>query len=196
MKKIQILITNQHLGGKINENLYIFSPILFLFTILISCQQTSNQTDYFSNIEKNSLEQQQEIGGLSENHNQIDLSLSTLEQQNIDKKKAANILENARKERIEIQVDNLIDSSNYINVAHFARDTKNKKGEKIYNRLSFNIYNNWNECSKFKNNDDAQRKFLKDGGPTKDKFNLDPDGDGFACEWDPDIYRKLSIPND
>ena len=124
------------------------------------------------------------------------VDLSTLEQQNIDKKKAANILENARKERIEIQVDNLIDSSNDINVANFARDTKNKKGERVYNRLSFNIYNNWNECSKFKNNDDAQRQFLKDGGPNKDKFNLDPDGDGFACEWDPDIYRELSIPRD
>ena len=24
----------------------------------------------------------------------------------------------------------------------------------------------------------------------------DPDGDGFACDWDPEIYRKLSIPND
>ncbi len=176
--------------------IYFHRFYFFAVTILISCQQTSNQTDYFVNIEKNSLEQQQEIGGLSENHNQIDLSLSTLEQQNIDKKKAANILENARKERIEIQVDNLIDSSNDINVANFARDTKNKKGERVYNRLSLNIYNNWNECSKFKNNDDAQRQFLKDGGPNKDKFNLDPDGDGFACEWDPDIYRKLSIPND
>ena len=50
--------------------------------------------------------------------------------------------------------------------------------------------------SKFKSKDEAQRKFLKDGGPYKDRFNLDPDGDGFACDWDPEIYRKLSIPND
>ena len=122
--------------------------------------------------------------------------MSTLEQQNIDKEKAAKKLENARKERIQIEVNNLIEFSDYINVAQFARDTKNKKGDKIYNRLNISIYNNLNECSKFKTKDNAQRKFLKEGGPYKDKFNLDPDGDGFACDWDPDIYRKLSIPSD
>ena len=180
--------------------IYVSLYFLFFFslTILISCQQTSYQTEYFSNIEKNSLEQEQEkeIEGLSENHNHIDLSLSTLEQQNIDKEKAAKKLEDARKERIEIEVDNSTNFSDYVNVAKFARDTKNKKGEKIFNRVSFSIYDNWNECSKFNTKDEAQRKFLKDGGPYKDRFNLDPDGDGFACDWDPEIYRKLSIPKD
>ena len=178
--------------------IYISRYLFFFFAlkILISCQQTSYQTDYFSKIEKNSLEQEQKLEGLSENHNHIDLSLSTLAQQNIDKEKAAKKLEDARKERIEIEISNSSNSSDYVNVAKFARDTKNKKGEKIFTRLSFSIYDNWNECSKFKTKDEAQRKFLKDGGPYKDKFNLDPDGDGFACDWDPEIYRKLSIPND
>ena len=179
---------------KIYVSLYFF--FFFILTILISCQQTTYQTEYFSNIEKNSLEQEQESDDLSENHNHIDLSLSTLEQQNIEKEKAAKKLENARKERIEIKVDNPTNYSDYINVARFARETKNKKGEKIFNRLIFSIYDNWNECSKFKTKDEAQRKFLKDGGPYKDRFNLDPDGDGFACDWDPEIYRKLSIPNE
>ena len=77
--------------------IYVSLYFLFFFalTILISCQQTSYQTEYFSNIEKNSLEQEQELEGLSENHNHIDLSLSTLEQQNIDKEKAAKKLEDA-----------------------------------------------------------------------------------------------------
>ena len=179
---------------KVYISLYLF--FFFVVIILTSCQQNSNQTDYFSEIKKDPQEQEKEIDGLSENHNQIDLSLSTLEQQNIDKEKAAKKLEDARKERIEIHVDNLINFSDNINVAQFARDTKNKIGEKVFNRSEFSIYNNWNECSKFKTKDDAQRKFLKDGGPYKDKFNLDPDGDGFACEWDPDIYRELSIPRD
>ena len=172
--------------------------LLFFFAITsqISCQQTSDQSDYFSYIEKDSLKQEQEREGLSENHNRIDLSLSTLEQQNIDKEKAAKKLEDARKERIEIEIDNSLNFSDYVNVAKFARDTKNNKGEKIFTRLSFSIYDNWNECSKFKTKDEAQRKFLKDGGPYNDRFNLDPDGDGFACDWDPEIYRKLSIPND
>ena len=179
---------------KVNISLYL--SFFFALTILISCQQTSYQTDYFSNIEKNSLEQEQEIEGLSENHNHIDLSLSTLEQQNIDKEKAAKKLEDAKNERIEIEVDNSTNYSAYVNVAKFARDTTHKKGEKIYTRSSFSIYNNWNECSKFKTQDDAQREFIKDGGPYNDKFNLDPDGDGFACKWDPEIYRELSIPKD
>ena len=179
---------------KIDLSLHLF--FFFALTILISCQQTTYQTDNFSNIEKNSLEQEQETEGLSENHNLIDLSLSTLEQQNIDKEKAAKKLEDARKERIEIEVDNSTNYSDYVNVAKFARDTKNKKGEKVYTRSNISIYNNWNECSKFRTQDDAQRKFIKDGGPYNDKFNLDPDGDGFACKWDPEIYRELSIPND
>ena len=29
-----------------------------------------------------------------------------------------------------------------------------------------------------------------------DLKNLDPDGDGFACAWDPSIYRQLAIPAD
>ena len=178
--------------------IYVSLYFLFFFalTILISCQQTSNQTEYFSNIERNSLEHEQELEGLSENHNQIDLSLSTLEQQNIDKEKAAKKLEDARKERIEIKINNSSNSFDYVNVAKFARTAKNKKGEKIFTRSSFSIYDNWNECSKFKTKDQAQRNFLKNGGPYKDRFNLDPDGDGFACDWDPEIYRKLSIPND
>ena len=179
---------------KIYVSLYLF--FFFTIMILISCQRTYNQTENFLNIEKNSLEQEQGLEGLSENHNHIDLSLSTLEQQNIDKEKAAKKLEDARKERIEIEIDNSSNFSDYVNVAKFARDSKNKKGEKIFTRLSFSIYDNWNECSKFKTKDEAQRKFLKDGGPYKDRFNLDPDGDGFACDWDPEIYRKLSIPND
>ena len=173
--------------------IYVSLYFLFFFslTILISCQQTSNQTEYFSNIEKNSLDQKQakELEG-------FDLSLSTLTQQNIEKEKAAKKLEDARKERIEIEIDNSLNFLYYVNVAKFARDTKHNKGEKIFTRLSFSIYDNWNECSKFKSKDEAQRKFLKDGGPYKDRFNLDPDGDGFACDWDPEIYRKLSIPND
>ena len=100
--------------------IYVSLYFLFFFalTILISCQQTSNQTEYFSNIEKNSLDQKQvkELEGLSENHNQIDLSLSTLEQQNIDKEKAAKKLEDARKERIEIKINN---SSNALFISFF-----------------------------------------------------------------------------
>ena len=35
----------------------------------------------------------------------------------------------------------------------------------------------------------AQEAFLKAGGPERDRYGLDPDGDGFACRWDPTPFR-------
>tara|TARA_A100001011_G_C14272385_1_gene827577 strand:- start:61 stop:603 length:543 start_codon:yes stop_codon:yes gene_type:complete len=174
-------------------------PKLISFLVIvfqISCQQNPNQENYYSTIDQRTLDLEANSKGLSENHNQIDLSLSTLEQQNIDKLKAAQKLEDARKDRIEIEVRNSENDLYDVNVAKFARDTNHKKGQKKFARSNFSSYNNWNECTKFNTKDDAQRKFLRSGGPYIDKFNLDPDGDGFACEWDPEVYRELSIPKD
>jgi hypothetical protein len=30
---------------------------------------------------------------------------------------------------------------------------------------------------------------LSNGGPERDRLGLDPDGDGFACYWDPTPFR-------
>jgi hypothetical protein len=38
--------------------------------------------------------------------------------------------------------------------------------------------------------DAAQEAFLAAGGPERDRNNLDPDGDGFACWWDPEPFRR------
>ena len=38
--------------------------------------------------------------------------------------------------------------------------------------------------------DQAQSAFLDSGGPEKDRKGLDPDGDGFACGWDPTPFRN------
>ena len=46
-------------------------------------------------------------------------------------------------------------------------------------------------CKKFLNKNAAQIFFLKNGGPKNDYYNIDKDGDGFACKWDPEIYRKI-----
>ncbi len=37
--------------------------------------------------------------------------------------------------------------------------------------------------------DQAQEAFLEAGGPERDRKGLDPDGDGFACAWDPRPFR-------
>ena len=114
--------------------IYVSLYFLFFFalTILISCQQTSNQTKYFSNIEKNSLDQEQaqELEGLSDNHNYIDLSLSTLTQQNIEKEKAAKKLEDARKERIEIEISNSSNSSDSSSHNHEFQFIRPQSGER------------------------------------------------------------------
>ena len=44
-------------------------------------------------------------------------------------------------------------------------------------------------CAKFASADLAQQEFLRVGGPERDKLGVDPDGDGFACGWDPRPFR-------
>ena len=45
-------------------------------------------------------------------------------------------------------------------------------------------------CADFPTQRNAQLAFIKAGGPSKDPFNLDRDGDGFACEFNPERYMR------
>ncbi len=45
-------------------------------------------------------------------------------------------------------------------------------------------------CGDFASAADAQRFFLAAGGPTRDRHDLDRDGDGFACEWGAEVQRS------
>ena len=113
-----------------------------------------------------------------------------------DKAEAAEKLESARKQRIVIETEKPSQTTDTVNIAAFARSTINKKGESVYARRSFQTFDHWTECAFFNTNENAQRFFLSTGGPKVDLKNLDPDGDGFACAWDPSIYRQLAIPAD
>jgi len=78
------------------------------------------------------------------------------------------------------------------NVVEYALATTNKVGEKIYKRSSLlGAKQTEKNCKKYKTADIAQLAFLEAGGPKRDSKNLDPDGDGFACDWTPETYRKL-----
>ena len=44
-------------------------------------------------------------------------------------------------------------------------------------------------CAKYSSSDLAQSDFLAQGGPRRDRLGLDPDGDGFACAWNPQPFR-------
>lgn len=80
-------------------------------------------------------------------------------------------------------------------IVEFALSTNNQVGQPVFSRSSFNGENKFNRnCAKYPSSDMAQADFLKSGGPKRDGMGLDPDGDGFACYWDPAPFR-LAVSN-
>lgn len=76
------------------------------------------------------------------------------------------------------------------NIVAYALSTQNRVGEAIYRRPAVNLQNHSRNCGQFVSDDLAQEEFLRRGGPQRDPLNLDPDGDGFACWWDPEPFRR------
>ena len=76
------------------------------------------------------------------------------------------------------------------NIVSYALQAKNEKGQQAYRRSSYNAQSKFQKnCAKYASPDQAQTEFLAKGGPSKDRLGLDPDGDGFACAWDPRPFR-------
>ena len=75
------------------------------------------------------------------------------------------------------------------NIVEYALRTTNPKGVSLYRRSSLNFQNHERNCAQFASADQAQIEFLARGGPQRDRLALDPDGDGFACDWDPRPFR-------
>lgn len=79
------------------------------------------------------------------------------------------------------------------NIVAYAIGSSHPIGTKLYKRSKFNGKNKYNRsCGKYSHLDQAQSDFLVAGGPQKDRNGMDPDGDGYACTWDPTVYRTLS----
>ncbi|WP_319826155.1 hypothetical protein [Thalassovita sp.] len=79
------------------------------------------------------------------------------------------------------------------NIVQYALTTRNAVGEAIYRRSGLSpAGRTQRNCAKYPSPDMAQTDFLKRGGPDRDWLGLDPDGDGFACDWDPRPFRKAS----
>lgn len=79
------------------------------------------------------------------------------------------------------------------NVVQYALTTTNMPGEKLYSRANpLGAAMSKRACKNYRLPDDAQAAFLKAGGPKRDPKSLDPDGDGFACDWSPVTYRSLA----
>lgn len=75
------------------------------------------------------------------------------------------------------------------NIVEFAISTTHPVGTQMYSRSSLRLTNPGSACAKFTSPDLAQEAFLSAGGPNKDRKGLDPDGDGYACAWDPMPFR-------
>lgn len=75
-------------------------------------------------------------------------------------------------------------------IVDFALSTTNSVGQPLYSRSVILAESRYNRnCAKFPSPDLAQEEFLSRGGPKRDPLGLDPDGDGFACAWDPRPFR-------
>ncbi len=75
------------------------------------------------------------------------------------------------------------------NIVEFALSTSHAPGVQIYKRSGSGLRNTNAACGKFASSDKAQQEFLAKGGPERDRMGVDPDGDGFACAWDPRPFR-------
>lgn len=105
---------------------------------------------------------------------------------------AARIASNSAQYQV-VQPEALPERSNTgPNIVAFAIQTKHARGTKVYRRGFTRTAKTDRACAAFSNADQAQIDFLSRGGPERDRAGMDPDGDGFACNWDPAPYRRAA----
>ncbi|MEO0372409.1 MAG: hypothetical protein AAF231_13200 [Pseudomonadota bacterium] len=84
-------------------------------------------------------------------------------------------------------------SDNRPNIVAYALSTSHPVGTQIYSRVGINKQARFERnCAELGSPDRAQMDFLANGGPTRDRKGLDPDGDGYACNWNPAPFRNAS----
>ena len=78
------------------------------------------------------------------------------------------------------------------NIVAYALQTTNAVGQPLYRRGAFASKDKEaRNCRKYTSADLAQEAFLAAGGPERDREGLDADGDGFACAWNPAVFRSV-----
>ena len=79
------------------------------------------------------------------------------------------------------------------NIVSYAVSTTNAVGQPVYRRSGiFGASRLERACGRYSSPDAAQAAFLEKGGPERDGLGLDPDGDGFACGWNPAPFRRAA----
>ncbi|NEY90912.1 hypothetical protein G4Z14_11440 [Rhodobacteraceae bacterium KMS-5] len=71
----------------------------------------------------------------------------------------------------------------------FALSTSHPVGTQMYDRAGLKLKSPDAACLKYSSDIEAQEDFLAAGGPERDRRGIDPDGDGYACGWDPAPFR-------
>ncbi|KIC51415.1 excalibur calcium-binding domain-containing protein [Tateyamaria sp. ANG-S1] len=79
------------------------------------------------------------------------------------------------------------------NVVQYALQTRHPKGTRVHRRFGVGSAARFERnCAAYNSADEAQIDFLARGGPERDRQGLDPDGDGYACAWDPAPFRRAA----
>lgn len=81
------------------------------------------------------------------------------------------------------------------NIVQFALSTTHPRGQTVYRRTNLFGTRDGRNCNRYTNANEAQEVFLANGGPEQDRQGLDPDGDGYACGWDPRPFRLAAQGN-
>jgi hypothetical protein len=79
------------------------------------------------------------------------------------------------------------------NIVAYALSLTHPVGTKMYRRINLRPNGHAAKtCAEFPTVNDAQSAFLAGGGPKRDRMGIDPDGDGYACGWNPEPYRRAA----
>ena len=116
----------------------------------------------------------------------------TLEQQKIDAAIAERELASARDQLVVVQPGPLPNRVEGVNIALFAKQTTQRGGRVDLPALGGARVAGVGNCGRFR---DARRGAARVPGRRRagaDRYGIDPDGDGFACQWDPAPYRALN----
>lgn len=82
------------------------------------------------------------------------------------------------------------------NLVAYALSQQHPPGTEMFRRINPLRWSSWQDnCLRFRTQEAAQEAFLASGGPERDRDNLDPDGDGYACWWDPTPLRQAVARN-
>jgi len=77
------------------------------------------------------------------------------------------------------------------NIVQYALESTHPIGTQVFRRPGLNKDTRYQRaCAKYASPDQAQIAFLSKGGPQRDRLGVDPDGDGYACGWDPRPFRN------